>query len=115
MRCVIVRTPRYFAIREIETDAFAGVVQLLDIHPIHRSADLRIRIGNEKFRNRGFGTEALRLVLAFAWGDLNLERVQLGVFASNQRAIAAYKKAGFHIEGEMRHACFIGNRWENSF
>jgi UDP-4-amino-4,6-dideoxy-N-acetyl-beta-L-altrosamine N-acetyltransferase len=88
-----------------------GVVQLVDIDPIHRSAELTIRIGEDVDRGRGTGTEALRLAVGFAWRDLNLHRVWARVFATNARAIRAFQKAGFVDEGTLREAAHIGGRY----
>jgi RimJ/RimL family protein N-acetyltransferase len=100
-----------FAIRSLEAGKLVGVVQLIDLHPVHRSAELIIRVGEERDRGRGIGTEALLLVRRFAFQDLNLQRVWLRVFADNLRAVRAYEKAGFVHEGRMTRACFINGRW----
>jgi UDP-4-amino-4,6-dideoxy-N-acetyl-beta-L-altrosamine N-acetyltransferase len=98
-----------FAIRAGER--LVGVVQLIDIDPVHRSAELTIRIGEDADRGRGYGTAALRLATDFAWRDLNLHRVWVRVFADNARAIAAYKKVGFVDEGTLREAAHIDGRY----
>src|SRR4051812_4762948 len=64
-----------FAIRQRETRKLLGTCQLTGIHPVHRSAELRIRLGDESSRGKGYGTEAVMLLLDFAFRDLNLERV----------------------------------------
>jgi RimJ/RimL family protein N-acetyltransferase len=102
-----------FAIRRVPPGPIAGTVQLQDIHRVHRSAELTIRIGAEADRGEGLGTAALRLALRFAFDDLNLQRVWLRVFASNQRAISVYSRVGFAQEGTMRRAAFIAGRWED--
>ncbi len=99
------------AIRSRPGNALIGVVQLVDVHPVHRSAEMRIRIGSRRHLGRGLGTEALRLVLDFAWHDLNLHRVTAQVFSDNGRALGSYKKAGFAEEGRMREAAFINGAW----
>jgi len=88
-----------------------GVVQLIDIDPVHRSAELTIRIGDEANRGRGVGTQALKLALDSAWRDLNLHRVWLRVSADNAHAIRAYKKAGFVEEGRLRDAAHIDGKY----
>jgi UDP-4-amino-4,6-dideoxy-N-acetyl-beta-L-altrosamine N-acetyltransferase len=98
-----------FAIRVAEK--LTGVVQLIDIDPIHRSAELTIRIGHETDRGKGYGTEALKLAVDHAWRDLNLHRVWLRVFEDNARAMEAYRKAGFEREGLMREAAHIDGRY----
>lgn len=102
-----------FAIRTVGECNLIGMVQLIGIHPIHRSAELVIRIGDEARRNEGRGSEAVKLTTDFAFKHRNLQRVWLRVFADNGRAIRAYEKAGFKIEGTMVRACFIDGRWRD--
>lgn len=102
-----------FGIRKIEHSRLIGVVQLIDIHPVHRSAELVIRIGSESDRGRGYGTEAVQIAKAFAFRDRNLQRISLRVFADNVRAVTAYEKAGFQQEGLLRRAAFIDGRWSD--
>ena len=59
-------------------------------------------IGEPEFRGRGYATDALRLLLAFAWHDLNLHRVTARAFANNERATGTYRRACFREEGRMR-------------
>jgi RimJ/RimL family protein N-acetyltransferase len=96
-----------FGVRAISDDRLIGACQLLAIDYRHGTADLQIRIGDESARGRGWGTEAVRLLLDHAFRDLNLHRVQLQVFASNARAIQAYEKAGFRSEGVLREGAFL--------
>lgn len=102
-----------FAIRETPTDRLIGIVQLVGIHAVHRSAELRIRIGAAGDRGNGFGSEAVDLCCQFAFSDLGLTRVFLNVFADNGRAISAYERAGFGVEGVFRKAAFIGGEWKD--
>lgn len=96
-----------FAIRLLEDGALIGSCQLRNVDRRHGSADLQIRIGARDARGKGYGTEAVRLLLLHAFRDLGLERVQLQVFAGNERAIRAYQKAGFCQEGRLRSAAYI--------
>jgi RimJ/RimL family protein N-acetyltransferase len=100
-----------FAIRLLTAPQIIGVVQLIDLHPIHRSAELVIRIGDERSRGLGAGSEAVSMACKFAFHDRNLQRIWLRVFADNTRAIRAYEKAGLQIEGRLRRACFIDGCW----
>ena len=65
---------------------------------------LAIGIGEEKFRSKGYGTDALRLILRYAFFELNLNRVGLDVISYNKRAVRAYEKVGFKVEGTMRES-----------
>jgi RimJ/RimL family protein N-acetyltransferase len=100
-----------FAIRRTADTTIIGYVQITGINPVHRSAELGIRIGEEKNRGQGYGKEAIRLAVDFCWNHLNLNRVQLIVFKHNLRAIGAYKAVGFRKEGVLRKAAFIGGEW----
>jgi RimJ/RimL family protein N-acetyltransferase len=100
-----------FAMRKKAEPPIIGYVQITGINSVHRSAELGIRIGDEKHRGQGYGKEALRLAVQFCWNHLNLNRVQLIVFKHNHRAVGAYKAAGFKKEGVLRQAAFIDGGW----
>jgi RimJ/RimL family protein N-acetyltransferase len=70
----------------------------------NRSAELGIMIGDKSCWNRGFGTEAVRLLARHGFNTLNLNRIYLRVLENNPRAIRAYEKAGFTHEGRQRQA-----------
>jgi len=99
-----------FAIRTANEDQLLGTIQLQDVHPVHRTAELTMRIGGEADRGKGFGTEAVKLLIDFAWCHLNLQRVWLQVFSTNKRAIRAYEKAGLEHEGTKRRAAWIDGK-----
>lgn len=100
-----------FVIEETESNKAIGTCQLLNIHWRQRSAELQIRIGDESFRSKGHGTEAVKLLCRFGFADLNLHRIYLHVFETNSRAIRAYEKSGFVREGSLREAAFIDGKW----
>jgi RimJ/RimL family protein N-acetyltransferase len=56
---------------------------------------------------KGIGSEAMRLVAGYAFDTLKLHRIFVRVIAFNDRAIAAYQKIGFQLEGRLREAAFI--------
>jgi RimJ/RimL family protein N-acetyltransferase len=100
-----------FAIRPLQDDRLVGYCQLVNVQWVHRSAELRIRLGTEADRGRGFGTDAVRLLVEFAFRDLNLRRVFVHVFADNTRAARVYEKVGFVREGVLREAVYIDARY----
>jgi RimJ/RimL family protein N-acetyltransferase len=99
-----------FAIRRVQDEVLLGSCQLHSISLVHRSAELQIRIGEKEERGKGYGTEAVRLLLAHAHRDLNLHRVQLHVLADNTPALHVYKNLGFRTEGLLRDAAFVDGR-----
>ncbi len=84
----------------------AGNTRLFHLAWIHRSAEFGIVIGDKTLWDRGYGTEALQLMLAHGFETLNLNRVYLHVYANNARARRSYDKAGFVVEGTLRQAMF---------
>lgn len=90
------------AIRMLYSDDLIGYVQIDGIQWTHGTGWLAIGIGNASHRSKGYGTEALRLTLRFAFHELNLHRLQLSVFSYNQSAQRLYEKLGFKREGVFR-------------
>ncbi len=85
---------------------YVGNVNLTAIHPVNRSAELSILIGDKTAWGKGVGGEATRLMLAHAFSDRNLHRVYLSVLSSNERARRLYERVGFRAEGTQREAVF---------
>lgn len=104
-----------FGIRLLETSKLIGSCQLHSISEIHRSSELQIRLGDASERGKGLGTEAVKLLLSFAFNDLNLHRVYLHVFNTNTAAIRSYEKAGFVREGVLRQAAHINGDYLDVF
>jgi diamine N-acetyltransferase len=75
------------------------------------SAEFGIMIGDKSYWNKGYGTEAVRLLCQHGFKTLNLNRIYLHVFETNPRAIRAYEKAGFVLEGTERQAEFKDGRF----
>ncbi len=107
---------RFFETRMLAPDALAySIVELASARLIgfttfsqldgdNGSVMFHITIGERDAWGRGLGTEATQLMLQHAFERLGLHRVGLAVFSYNTRAIRAYEKAGFRIEGRLREA-----------
>ncbi|GAB4195465.1 MAG: GNAT family protein [Roseiflexaceae bacterium] len=93
-----------FRLRTLDDDTLIGFVALFNIEWSHGSAMLAIGIGEPSYRGQGYGSDALRLILYYAFSELNLYRVGLDVIGYNTRAIRAYERAGFRREGAWRGA-----------
>lgn len=92
------------AIINKEDDRIIGVIYLLDISAVNRSAELALMIGDKADRGHGAGRFAVESMLRHAFMDLNLNRVSLGVLSTNSRALRLYEKTGFKTEGICRQA-----------
>ncbi|MBU1249445.1 MAG: GNAT family N-acetyltransferase [Proteobacteria bacterium] len=102
-----------FSIREIENDQLIGTCQLRNIDLKHRQAELVIRIGVREKLGQGLGTEAVRLLCAYGFGELGMHRIYLHVFYDNERAKRAYVRAGFVEEGILRQASRIDGQFKD--
>ena len=79
-----------------------GNIVLIGVDPVHRRAELGIAIGEKGDWGRGYGTDAIRVILRCAFDVLNLRRVELITDIDNERGIRAYEKCGFVREGVLR-------------
>jgi RimJ/RimL family protein N-acetyltransferase len=84
-----------------------GEIRLHSLEAKDRTARIAIGIFDPRCLGQGLGTEAMRLVLAYAFDTLGLHRIDLRVLTFNARAIACYQKCGFVIEGRLRQAALI--------
>jgi RimJ/RimL family protein N-acetyltransferase len=96
-------------------DRLIGTVSLVQVHAVNRSAVLGIVIGDRAMQGRGYGREAIRLVLKYGFEELNLHRIALSVFADNWRAIRTYQKVGFQLEGCLRQAQYRNGRYQDEY
>jgi RimJ/RimL family protein N-acetyltransferase len=94
----------YMAIRANEDQRLLGFLRIFWIEWPHGSGFLKMAIGDEDDRGRGFGSEALRLGLNYAFEELNLFRLSLVVGEDNPRAVQFFKKFGFVEEVRRRQA-----------
>ncbi len=92
----------------IETKAgrVIGDIGLFGVSAENREAYVGIMIGEKDCWSSGYGSDALRTLLRFAFDEMNLHRVALHVFDFNPRAIASYRKCGFVEEGRLRQAMY---------
>jgi RimJ/RimL family protein N-acetyltransferase len=93
-----------FHLRTLADDRLIGFVALHSVEWNNGAALLAIGIGEARYRGKGYGTDALQLILRFAFHELNLFRIGLDVIATNTRALRMYEKLGFQREGCMRGA-----------
>ena len=91
-----------FGIRTVDKGALIGTTGLYEIEWANGVGWLGIGIGERAYWGKGYGSEALTLLLQYAFRELNFHRVQLTVVDYNKRAIAVYEKLGFKHEGVFR-------------
>ena len=95
-----------FVIARVDDDTPVGRLDVFDIDRTNGSCAFGVTIGAPDLWGQGLGTDAVNAVVDFCFGELRMERVWLDTDAENRRAQAAYGKAGFVVEGTLRHAWF---------
>ncbi len=91
-----------FAIRTLVEDRLVGMLVVKDIFWQARHCSFFIGIGNPEMRGRGFGTDAIRTLLKYAFLEMNMNRIGLEVMSYNLPAIHSYQRVGFKLEGTLR-------------
>lgn len=102
-----------YAIVDCATDTPLGNVGLHQMDPVHRSCSIGIFIGEKSAWGKGYGPEAMRLLIGFAFDYLNMHSVKLMVYDFNTRGRAAYAKIGFKEAGRWRDGLFREGRWHD--
>lgn len=107
--------PREFLlmIRALQENTLIGAVDLEGIRWHHGDAWVGIGIGERQYWDKGYGSDALRVMMRYTFTELNLHRLTLSVFEYNPRAVRCYQKIGFVEEGRFRK--FLkrgGQRWD---
>lgn len=91
-------------IRLISDSRLIGFISLHSIEWNNKSGRLAIGIGEKDCRHIGLGTEAIQLMIQYAFHELNLHRVGLDVISNNMMAIRCYEKSCIVVEGRMRES-----------
>ncbi|WP_256757579.1 GNAT family N-acetyltransferase [Cohnella sp. WQ 127256] len=102
---------RGFVIADLSTEAYIGQVNLDSIDWKNRVARVGIVIGSSEQMGRGYGTEAMKLLISFAFLEMNLNRIELEVYDFNERAIRSYLACGFVQEGRLRERQYKKGRY----
>lgn len=100
-----------FAIVLRQGDRLIGNISLMEVDQRNRCATVGLFIGEAEHRSKGYGAEALRLLLDYGFNTLNLRNIDLTVHADNARGIACYKKVGFREYGRRGDAVFKDGRY----
>lgn len=102
-----------FAICLNENDQMIGELSIFDMEEDEKKAGFRISMSSIELTGKGYGTEAIRLVLKFVFENLKLNRLQLEVFSHNLHGIRAYEKVGFVKEGTLRESLYYNGKYSD--
>ena len=103
-----------FVIAEKETLSYIGQIDIMNINWVSRIGTLGIVIGDEDFHNKGIGTEAINLLLRYAFERANLNKIELDVHEFNSGGIRCYEKCGFIQEGVIRESMYRDGKYFNT-
>lgn len=95
----------------LKDDTLIGNCDITLDNRIKTSGRIGICIGEEVGRDKGYGTEAISMLVKYGFNELAINRISLGVLSTNSRAIACYKKVGFRFSGISRLDSFIGGKF----
>ncbi len=103
----------WFVVVLRESDRIIGEAGLLRIFYPWRTADLTIILGDRFQWGKGYGREAVHLLLDYAFGALGLHRIAIGVVGFNERALRFYEKVGFRREGIQRDGYYFNHQFSD--
>ncbi len=117
----------YNAINKRENDVFFSIIiygenneELLigncdiSVDWKNRVGSCGIVIGEKNYHSKGYGTEAMKLLVNYGFNTLNLNRIELIAHSFNSRALKSYEKVGFRKEGTRRQAVYINGEYHDS-
>jgi RimJ/RimL family protein N-acetyltransferase len=99
---------------ETKDGVYIGGIGLHKINWENRNAEVGIVIGKKEYWGKGYGTDAMLALLAFAFHHMNLHRVYLQVYEFNVRGIRSYEKCGFKKEGALRDDRFSRGKYHDT-
>lgn len=103
----------HFGIFSLEDDTMLGYCGIRDFNRLYQSARVGIFIGDTKNQGKGYGTEAIALLVGFGFDYLNMHSIALSVLDFNERGIASYKKIGFREYGRRHEAYRLHGQWHD--
>lgn len=102
----------WFTITDLEGNIL-GETGLLRMFPAWHCTDLTLIIPDPKMQHKGYGTEAIRIMLNIAFNEYEMNRVAVGVVGLNSNALAFYRKIGFKQEGIQEQGYFYNNEYSD--
>ena len=93
---------RHFAIERKDDRTHIGNASIHDIEWVSRTAAFGLFVGEPSAWNRGFGGDAIRTLVRFAFDEMNLRKLRISVFEYNDRAKHVLETQGFVQEGRLR-------------
>jgi RimJ/RimL family protein N-acetyltransferase len=103
-----------FAIESLEDKRYIGWCGYMNRSTSNGTVEVGIAIYDKKLWGKGYGTDALRVLIKFLFDELNVRKIMLNVYDYNERGISSYKKIGFVEEGRLRKQVYRGGKYHDS-
>lgn len=100
-----------FAIEDIETKKYIGGCGIQEVNWLSRVATVGIMIGDKEYWGKGYGTDAMKVLMNFIFNKMNIRKIRLSTFSFNMRARKSYEKCGFEVEGILKDEIFKDGKY----
>lgn len=100
-----------FAIEDMKTKKYIGGCGIQEVNWLARVAVIGIMIGDKDYWGKGYGTDAMKVLIKFIFENMNINKIRLNTFSFNERAIKCYKKCGFEVEGVLKKEIFKDGKY----
>lgn len=100
-----------FAIEDLRTGKYIGGCSINECNLKSRNCTIGIMIGDKEYWGKGYGSDALNVLIKFIFEEVNIYKIKLNVFSFNERAIACYKKLGFKEEGLLKNEIYRNGKY----
>lgn len=100
-----------FAVEDMETHSYIGGCGINEVNWTARIATVGIMIGDKNYWNKGYGTDAMKVLIKFIFENMNIRKIKLNVFSFNIRAQKCYEKCGFKVEGILKDELFKDGKY----
>lgn len=100
-----------FAIEDLETGKYIGGCSINECNIKSRNCTIGIMIGDKDYWSKGYGSDALSVLIKFIFEEVNIYKIKLNVFSFNKRAISCYKKLGFKEEGLLKDELYRNGKY----
>ena len=100
-----------FAIETLEDEKYIGGCGINAVDWKNSVATVGIFIGDKECWGKGYGTDAMKVLMTFVFEQMNIHKIKLNVFSYNERAIKSYEKCGFKVEGRLRQELFRDGKY----
>jgi len=106
------KTKKFFTI--YDDNRPIGFVGLSHIDKINKTAEIFVVIGEDDYRGKGIGRQAVQWIVDFGFKQLKLHKIALAVFAENLVAVKLYKSLGFKQEGTLKDDAYFGGKYHDT-